>query len=125
MKRHDDASDSDRRPVPAPYDGAESPAESVSLTIDVDGERFTVRRAAAGGWDYDWLSGPNEGYGFSTGGPPNQSQAEHQQSIRWFLADIDPATGYMGDDSGQTHLRQHLQPRSEAPHLRCYPAGWS
>ena len=31
--------------------------------LDVDGERFAIRRAGDGGTGYDWLSGPNEGYG--------------------------------------------------------------
>jgi hypothetical protein len=29
------------------------------FTLDVDGERFAIRRAGDGGTAYDWLSGPN------------------------------------------------------------------
>jgi hypothetical protein len=69
----------------------------VSFALDVDGEQFIVRRAEDGGTTYDWLSGPNKGYGFASSGAPNRSVEEHQESIRAFLAMIDPNTGYIGD----------------------------
>ena len=68
------------------------------FTLDVDGEQFAIRRAGDGGTAYDWLNGPNEGYGFGSSGPPSQSVEEHRESIRAFLAMIDPDTGYIGDD---------------------------
>ena len=68
------------------------------FTLDVNGERFAIRQAGDGGTDYDWLSGPNKGYGFESSGPPNRSMEEHRESIRAFLAMIDPNTGYLGDD---------------------------
>jgi hypothetical protein len=68
------------------------------FTLDVDGERFAIRRAGDGGTAYDWLSGPNEGYGFASSGTPDRSMGEHQESIRAFLAMIDPDTGYIEDD---------------------------
>ena len=70
------------------------------FTLDVDGERFAIRRAAWGqsGTAYDWLSGPNEGYGFGSSAPPDRSMEEHRESIRVFLAMIDPNTGYIADD---------------------------
>ena len=67
------------------------------FTLDVDGERFAIRRAGDGGTAYDWLSGPNEGYGFGSSGPPNRPVEEHRDSIRVFLSMIDPDTGYIGD----------------------------
>ena len=70
----------------------------VLFTLDVDGERFAIRRAGDGGTVYDWLSGPNKGYGFGSSGPPNRSVEEHRESIRAFLAMIDPHTGYIGGD---------------------------
>jgi len=71
----------------------------VLFTLDVDGERFAIRRAGGdGGTAYDWLSGPNKGYGFASGGTPNRSVEEYRESIRVFLAMIDPSTGYIGDD---------------------------
>ena len=68
------------------------------FTLDVDGERFAIRRAGDGGTAYDWLSGPNKGYGFGSSGPPNRSVEEHGESIHAFLAMIDRNTGYIGDD---------------------------
>jgi len=70
----------------------------VLFTVDVDGERFAIRRIGGGGTGYDWLSGPNKGYGFASGGTANRSVEEHRESIRVFLAMIDPNTGYIGDD---------------------------
>ena len=67
------------------------------FTLDVDGERFAVRRLG-GGTAYDWVSGPNQGYGFGSSGTPNRSVEEYRESIRAFLAMIDPNTGYIGDD---------------------------
>lgn len=85
-------------PVPAVYRGPEGRPGPVLFTLDVDGELFAVRRGAAGGSAYDWLSGPNQGYGFGESGPSDRPAEEHRQSIRNFLAMIDPATGYIGDD---------------------------
>ena len=84
--------------VPAVYRGTEESPGSVLFTLDVDGERFAIRRAADGGTAYDWLSGPNEGYGFGSSGTPNRLVEEHLGSIRAFLAMIDPNTGYIGVD---------------------------
>ena len=65
--------------------------------VDVDGEQFAAYQYAPGGWNYDWLTGPNEGYGFGTSGPPIASMDEHLERLRGFLRDIDPATGYLAD----------------------------
>ena len=83
--------------VPAAYRGTEGRPGPVLFTLDVDGERFAIRRFG-GSTVYDWLSGPNKGYGFGSSGPPNRSVEEHRESIRVFLAMIDPDTGYIGDD---------------------------
>ena len=85
-------------PVPAVYRGTEGRHGPVLFTLDVDGERFAIRRAGDGGTAYDWLSGPNKGYGFGSSGTPNRSMEEHRESTRAFLAMIDPNTGYIGDD---------------------------
>lgn len=69
----------------------------VLLSTEVDGELFAVRLAAGGGTAYEWLSGPNEGYGFVSSGPPDQSREEHRKHIRAFLSMIDPRTGYIED----------------------------
>ena len=77
----------------------------------VDGEVFDVRPAADdNGVHFDWVSGPNPGYGFSSGAPivfvpeghppvaaPLVDDAQLTASIRTFLAQIDPATGYVAD----------------------------
>jgi hypothetical protein len=84
--------------VPAEYRGTEGWPGPVLFTLDVDGERFAVRRAGDGGTAYDWLSGPNTGYGFGSSGTPNRPVEEHRESIRVFLGMIDPNTGYIGDD---------------------------
>ena len=68
------------------------------FTLDVDGERFVIRRHGDDGTAYDWLSGPNKGYGFGSSAAPNRSMEEHRESIRTFLAMIDPDTGYIRDD---------------------------
>jgi hypothetical protein len=78
------------------------------FTLDVDGERFAIRRAEDGGTAYDWLSGPNKGYGFGSSGTPNRSMEEHRESIRAFLAMIDPNTGYIGDDWEERVIRLSL-----------------
>jgi hypothetical protein len=86
--------------VPAVYRGPEGRPGPVLFILDVDGERFAIRRDAwgRGGTDYDWLSGPNKDYGFSSSATPNRPMEEHRESIRTFLAMIDPSTGYIGDD---------------------------
>ena len=85
----------DSHAVPAVYPGRPRP---VLFTLDVDGERFAIGQGEDGGTTYDWLSGPNKGYGFASSGAPNRSVEEHQERIRVFLAMIDPKTGYIEDD---------------------------
>jgi hypothetical protein len=87
------------------WDPADQPdPDSIrTFALEVDGEQFAVRVVvdpATGYTDtgYTWLSGPNRGYGFGTGGPPNTSLEEHQQRIREFLAMVDPTTGYIEGD---------------------------
>ena len=83
--------------VPAVYPGTEGRPGPVFFTLDVDGERFAIRRHGDG-TAYDWLSGPNKGYGFGSSGTPNRPVEEHREEIRAFLAMIDPDTGYIGND---------------------------
>ncbi len=84
--------------VPGVYREAETEPAVTLFTLDVDGEVFALSASKDGGTHYAWLSGPNEGYGFSTSAPPNVPLGEHRDSIRVFLAQIDPATGYIEDD---------------------------
>lgn len=66
-------------------------------TFEVDGETFDVRRRDDDGSNhYDWISGPNAGYGFSLfAGFEPLSRERHREAIRGFLAGIDPETGYL------------------------------
>lgn len=54
-----------------------------------------------GTYPYAWVSGPNSGYGFTSGGSDYQrrSIAEHEASIRNFLVMVDPTTGFIEDES--------------------------
>ncbi|QEW00212.1 hypothetical protein F6J84_09005 [Microbacterium caowuchunii] len=62
----------------------------------VDGETFSVRRRDSDwSFHYDWVSGANEGYGFSVSGGKSVTRERHVATIRDFLAGIDPATGYL------------------------------
>jgi hypothetical protein len=89
--------DGHRPPVPVVYRGTEGRPGPVLFTLDVDGERFAVRRAGDGG-TLRLLSGPNKGYGFGSNRTPNRSVEEHRESLRAFLTMIDPNTGYIGDE---------------------------
>jgi hypothetical protein len=92
------ANDSDPSAVPGLYRGTGSEPRVPSLTLEVDGELFAIRTDEQGGTNYTWLSGPNKGYGFSESPTLNQSLEAHRESIRNFLAQIDPTTGYIEDD---------------------------
>lgn len=69
--------------------------------LRVEGELFRVRLRSRHGslfeYDYDWLTGPNDAYGFGLSGPFEQSDDEHKAHIRNFLAEIDPKTGYLAE----------------------------
>jgi hypothetical protein len=52
-------------------------AGAVLLTLDVDGEQFAIRQREGGGYHYDWVSGPNQGYGFSSSGTPSRPVEEY------------------------------------------------
>lgn len=69
--------------------------------MTIDGEDFDVKTGEAPGqYHYDWVSGRNPGYGFSSavfGGSPLTAE-QHAAAIRDFLAAVDPTTGYIEDD---------------------------
>ena len=100
MESRPNRDEGDRLGVPAVYQGAEGWPGPVLFTVEVDGELFALRLAADGGTAYDWLSGPNEGYGFGSSGPSPLSPEEHREHIRAFLSMIDPATGFIREDTG-------------------------
>ncbi|MEV0156126.1 hypothetical protein AB0H57_20690 [Micromonospora sp. NPDC050686] len=72
--------------------------EPVALTVDGQEFRVRLREGEPRTYDFDWLSGPHE-YGFALSGPRDRalSRAEMAQAARDFLAQIDPATGYLAD----------------------------
>lgn len=94
-----------RRQMPLRYRDAIEQAPRLpveAFTMQVDGHTFAVsvfRDHATGSLhsDYDWLTGPNKGYGFAVGGGKRPTQADHSRSIRGFLAMIDPATGFIAE----------------------------
>ena len=69
--------------------------------ITVDEEHFAVDYDAEqpGAYHFSWLSGRDPQYGFSTriSTHERRPQQELVNSIRGFLAEIDPATGYLRD----------------------------
>jgi len=69
-------------------------------TLEVGGEIFDLRDNGQGGTDYDWISGPNKGYGFSSfPSPPAAVSTDHHiAAIRDFLSMIDTETGYIAED---------------------------
>ena len=82
--------------VPGVHPGTERGPDEGLCTVEVDGEVFAIRPSESSGTDYTWLSGPNEGYGFGVS-PAPRSLEEHRRHIRGFLAQVDPATGYIED----------------------------
>jgi hypothetical protein len=67
------------------------------IMMTVDGHDFRVRERVGGlpTYDFDWLSGPHD-YGFTASGPV-MTLREMEETIRTFLAGIDPATGFLRD----------------------------
>ena len=74
-----------------------------SFRMEVDGEVFGVSASPTGHDVYDWLSGPNAGYGFSSWSSDRSpsTMTDHEDAIRDFLSAIDPETGYIGDDEDE------------------------
>jgi hypothetical protein len=77
----------------------EEPEMGPPTQVEVDGEVFDVaaRRDRPGQYQFAWVSGPNAGYGFGVGtsGGREMSGAEIEDTIRDFLARVDPETGYI------------------------------
>lgn len=67
--------------------------DSTERELTVDGAVFRIRTSDAG-THYDWISGPNEEYGFATSAGPT-TIAEDEEAIRHFLSMVDPATGFL------------------------------
>ena len=71
------------------------------IVLTVDGETFQVRAdpEQPGAWHLDWMSGPNDGYGFTTRRSDSSwdAQDDFEDQIRSFLNEIDPNTGYLAE----------------------------
>ncbi|MDH6460082.1 hypothetical protein M2302_000233 [Micromonospora sp. A200] len=68
------------------------------IVMTVDGQYFRIRQRAEtpGGYDFDWLSGPHDyGFGITRADACAMTLPEMEEAIRNFLAEIDPATGYL------------------------------
>ncbi|NEA31978.1 hypothetical protein [Streptomyces sp. SID13031] len=67
------------------------------VRVEVDGQLFDVRVDRPGHYHFDWVSGPNAGYGFSsaTSDASPLTPAAQEESIRSFLKQVDPVTGYI------------------------------
>ena len=77
-------------------DPHEPPVLSTTRIV-VDCETFDVHLREPGIYDYAWLSGPNEGYGFTVARNDRTAldDAEIETHARSFLAEVDPSTGYI------------------------------
>lgn len=77
----------------------EEPEWEPPTRVEVDGEVFDVaaERDRPGQYHFDWVSGPNSGYGFAVGTSDGRtmSSAVIEDAIRDFLAGVDPETGYI------------------------------
>ncbi len=70
MDSHDPGPEAGWRYAPLPPN-EQAAIERASVdhgTVTVDGETFAVRESPDGSVHYGWLTGPNEGYGFSASG---------------------------------------------------------
>lgn len=67
----------------------------------VEGETWIVRQRsnAPGTYDFDWVSGPNKDYGFTSFSSDGSARTtvELDEEIRQFLTLVAPDTGYLPD----------------------------
>lgn len=74
------------------------PEAEQPIRLVVDGEVFDVRADPdqPGRYHYDWVSGRHAyGFGSHRSDRGEATTAEHEAAIRSFLAQINPATGYI------------------------------
>lgn len=102
---HRDHADDDPVLIPCPEFVSPTPLRDVDdgpLRFTVEGELFEVRPrlGVPGQYDFDWVSGPNDGYGFTsaTSDGSAESRDDLEDAIRDFLSMIDPETGYISED---------------------------
>jgi hypothetical protein len=73
--------------------------------VEVDAERFAVRRSLDGGTDYEWLTGPDQGW--ATSDSPDRPHDAHVADLRESLRDLAARVG-----------EQHLPPVAGTGHDR-------
>ena len=56
------------------------------FTVEFDEERFDVRRSVDGGTDYEWRTGPDQGW--ATSGSPDRPHDAHVEELRQCLRDL-------------------------------------
>lgn len=59
---------------------------AVLFTVEVDGERFAIRRSVDGGTDYERLTGTDQGW--ATSDSPDRPDDAHVADLRAFLRDL-------------------------------------
>jgi hypothetical protein len=70
--------------------------DPISMTVDGQDFRIRARADRPGEYDFDWLNGPHDyGFGINRAGGSAMTPPEMEKAIRDFLAEIDPATGYL------------------------------
>ncbi|MGN9812016.1 hypothetical protein ACTMSW_21990 [Micromonospora sp. BQ11] len=72
--------------------------EDDPIVMTIDGQTFRIRQRAEepGTYDFDWLTGPHDyGFGLSRYDGSAMTRLDMEEAIRNFLAEIDPATGYL------------------------------
>jgi hypothetical protein len=91
-----------RNPVawrPFSIPGLAGTAAEPPVRVCVDGEDFEITSSLErpGQYHYDWVSGPNPGYGFSSASSDGRPSTidDHEEAIRNFLRQVDPETGYI------------------------------
>jgi len=96
---HKDSGDGAVDPFAIPALYPQQQGESVpAIVLNVDGEVFELRPDETRGTGYSWSTGPNPGYGFGSSPTLDYSLDDHRNSIRSFLAMVDPTTGYIEDN---------------------------
>jgi hypothetical protein len=85
------------RPFSIPRLAGSAAEQPVRVTVDGEDFEITTSPERPGQYHYDWISGPNAGYGFSSAssdGRPSTTD-DHEEAIRNFLGQVDPETGYI------------------------------
>ena len=85
------------RPFPIRRPAGSAAEPLVRVTVDGEDFEITTSSERPGQYHYDWTSGPNSGYGFSSASSDGRTSTmeDHEDAIRNFLSQVDPQTGYI------------------------------